>query len=182
MDDERRWIRTRSALRRGLAILLLIGTWSATAWAQQPAPVGSEFQVNTYTTNSQLSPSVALDADGDFVVVWQSRGSGGTDSSEYSIQGQRYASDGSTVGGEFQVNTYTTYSQAGPSVALDADGDFVVVWNSAGSDDTDSDGASIQGQRYAGIFAARIFADGFESGDTTAWSPVASQRSRRLGV
>ncbi len=71
---------------------------------------------------------MSLDADGDFVVVWFSYGSGGTDSSSISVQGQRYASDGSTVGGEFQVNTYTTSSQKDPSVSLDADGDFVVVW------------------------------------------------------
>jgi hypothetical protein len=33
---------------------------------------------------------VSLDAAGDFVVVWQSDGSSGTDSSGYSIQGQRH--------------------------------------------------------------------------------------------
>ena len=107
---------------------------------------------------------MGLDADGDFVVVWNSRGSGGTDSSARSIQGQRYASDGSAVGGQFQVNTYTTDYQYFSSVALDADGDFVVVWESEGSGGTDSDGLSIQ------MTPGLIFADGFESGDTGAWT------------
>ncbi|MCG8455583.1 MAG: hypothetical protein MI919_04825, partial [Holophagales bacterium] len=48
--------------------------------------VGAEIQVNTYTTSFQDSPSVAVDADGDFVVVWTSNGSDGTDNSSYSIQ------------------------------------------------------------------------------------------------
>ena len=72
-----------------------------------PSPVAS-FQVNTYTTDIQDDPSVGLGADGDFVVVWHSDGSSGTDSSSFSIQGQRYASDGSPVDGEIQVNAHTT--------------------------------------------------------------------------
>ena len=117
-------------------------------YASNGAAAGGEFQINTYTTGNQVLPSVALDADGDFVVVWQSFGSA-TDPSFYSIQGQRYAADGSTVGGQFQVNTYTTSTQANPSVAIDAAGDFVVVWRSIGSSATDSSSSSVQGQRYA---------------------------------
>ncbi len=117
-------------------------------YASGGAVAGAQFQVNTYTTSVQTSPAVSMDSDGDFVVVWQSSGSGGTDSDAYSIQGQRYASDGSTAGAQLQVNTYTTSLQFEPSVSLDADGDFVVVWNSIGSGGTDSTGPSIQGQRY----------------------------------
>ena len=118
-------------------------------FASDGSAVGTEFQVNTYTTDFQQFPSVALSADGDFVVVWQSVGSAGTDSDGFSVQGQRYASDGSAVDAEFQVNTYTTARQTDPSVGSDADGDFVVVWQSEGSAGTDSDGSSVQGQRYA---------------------------------
>jgi len=39
--------------------------------------VGSEFQVNTYTTGAQYFPSVAMDATGNFVVVWTSSGQDG---------------------------------------------------------------------------------------------------------
>src|ERR1700712_639813 len=31
-------------------------------------PLGSEFQVNTFTSTSQSNPKVGMDADGDFVV------------------------------------------------------------------------------------------------------------------
>jgi len=109
---------------------------------------GSEFQINTYTTLSQRSPAVAMNSDGDFVVVWHSNGSSGTDTSVYSIQGQRYNSNGTTQGSQFQINTYTTGHQTFPAVALDSIGDFVVVWESNGSSETDSSSLSIQGQRY----------------------------------
>jgi hypothetical protein len=69
-------------------------------------------------------------------------------------EGQHFASDGSAIGSEFQVNTYTTHSQRSPSVALASDGDFVVVWdsgysNNPGSYGSDTTYTSIQGQRYA---------------------------------
>ena len=35
--------------------------------------IGSEFQVNGYTTGEQNSPTVAADAAGNFVVTWESR-------------------------------------------------------------------------------------------------------------
>ncbi len=127
-------------------------------------PSGDEFQVNTYTTSHQTQPSVAFDDGGGFVVVWESNGSSGdTDSME--IQGQRFVSDGTALGGEFHVNTYTTSNQGRPSVAADPDGDFVVVWHSDGSNGLDTDSRSVQGQRFAGLFT-----DGFESGDPSAWS------------
>ena len=116
--------------------------------AQAQTPAGTEFQVNAYTTGSQTSPAVAMDGDGDFVVVWMSYGSPGTDTNNSSLQGQRFASDGSALGAQFQVNTYTTFHQGGTSVAVDAQGDIVVVWHSSGSFGTD-DWYSIQAQRYA---------------------------------
>ena len=118
-------------------------------FAADGSAIAAEFQVNTYSTNDQRFPKVALAADGGFVVVWQSDGSGGTDSSGYSIQGRRFAADGSPVSAEFQINTYTTGEQRVPAVSLDADGDFVVVWSSYGSGATDPSSYSIQGQRFA---------------------------------
>ncbi len=116
-------------------------------YAADGSRVGGQFQVNTYTTGNQDGGRVTMDADGDFVVVWDGPG-GGTDTTPNGIHGQHFASDGSRVGGEFQANTYTTNSQYTPSVAMDADGDFVVAWVSLRSAGTDSSGASIQAQRY----------------------------------
>lgn len=127
--------------------LLAWGLWAA-AVSAQPLPVGSELQVNTYTTGAQILPSIAVESDGDFVVVWLSYGSNDSDTSESSIQGQRFSSDGSAFGAQFQINTYTASSQIIPAVASDSNGRFVVVWNSYGSDESDTSGFSVQGRRY----------------------------------
>jgi hypothetical protein len=103
-------------------------------------PLGSEFRVNTYTTSDQSEPSVAADSAGNFVVVWTSSSQ---DGSVDGVFGQRYASSGAPVGSEFRVNTYTTGHQDDPSVAVDASGNFVVVWYGFTGD------AIIHGQRYS---------------------------------
>jgi hypothetical protein len=112
-------------------------------------PVGGDFQVNTTTQGNQLFPAVAVDADGDFVVVWQNSGATATDPSSGSVRGRRFASGGLPLGGDFQVNTYTAGLQGYPRVASSPGGDFVVVWHSDGSADFDDSGYSIQGRRYA---------------------------------
>jgi hypothetical protein len=130
------------------ATLAAIGLWLAAAPpASGQTPVGSEFQVNSYTTGYQLNASVSELAGGGFVVTWQSYGSAGSDASDYSIQGQRYAGDGSELGGQFQVNSFAAGNQNYPAVAAGGGG-FVVVWGSGGSAGTDASGYSIQGQRY----------------------------------
>lgn len=109
---------------------------------------GAEFVVNSYTTSEQLDPAVAMDSDGDFVVTWGSFGSNYGDTNNLSVQGQRYNSAGTAQGSQFQVNSYTTGSQRRPAIALDSDGDFVITWDSAGSSGGDTNGLSVQGQRY----------------------------------
>src|SRR5207244_9162179 len=84
-------------------------------------PQGTEFQVNTYTTNSQRGASVAVDGTGNFVVVWNSYGQDGSD---YGVFARRFQADGTAIGAEFQVNTYTTSAQYGvrSAVAVTTDG------------------------------------------------------------
>ena len=91
--------------------------------------IGSEFQVNTYTTGYQFGPAVAMDRFGSFIIAWSS---GGQDGSDYGIFAQRFDSVGSKAGPEFRVNTYTTGYQGSAAVATDPSGGFVVVWESRG--------------------------------------------------
>src|SRR5207302_7510917 len=102
-----------------------------------------------YTTGNQQHAAVAMDPLGNFVVVWSSYGSSSTDTNSYSVQGQRFSANGTTAGGQFQVNTYTTGIQEYPRVAVDVAGDFVVVWSGSGSGGTDTAGSSAHGQRFA---------------------------------
>jgi len=111
---------------------------------------GSEFRVNTYTTDDQNHPSAAMDSSGNFVVAWQSAGQDGDGDGVYA---QRYNASGVTQGSEFRVNTYTTSGQARPSVAMDFSGNFVVAWDSR-----DQDGSSY------GVYAQRYNASGVAQG------------------
>jgi hypothetical protein len=114
-------------------------------------PLGPEFQVNSFTRDIPLntrtannenpdgttyfdlygqdSPDIAMNASGQFVVVWQSEEQDGDDAGVFA---QRYNPSGQPVGGEFQVNTMTTGDQYSPSVAIRNDGSFVVAWEDNG--------------------------------------------------
>jgi hypothetical protein len=111
------------------------------------AAVGDDFQVNSYTPSGQSLPSVGMDAAGNFVVVWQSYGSPGSDRSGFSIQGQRFDWSGSAIGTQFQINTYTTDAQTAPAIAMAPAGNFVVVWTSAPHAGPEADG-DVKGQRF----------------------------------
>lgn len=107
------------------------------------APLGNEFKVNSTTASAQRDPAVAMDDQGNFVVVWTSYGqdAGG----DWGIFGQRFNSSGQTVGNEFQVNTMAGNYQDQPAVAMDAAGNFIVVWSGY----TDGSGRGIYAQRYS---------------------------------
>jgi hypothetical protein len=135
----------------------------------QYVPLGPEFQVNGYVQSDQERPAVATDAAGNFVVVWRSYGSAFTDTSEESIQGQRYDSLGTALGSQFQVNIYTPGRQSDAAVAMDSGGDFVVVWSSAGSPEDDAEGLSVQARRFAsdgtplsGQFQVNTYTTGYQ--------------------
>jgi hypothetical protein len=107
------------------------------------APRGGEFRVNAHTTDRQLSPSVAADADGGFLIAWASAAQDGAGLGVYARQ---YGDDGQPIGGEFRVNTYTTADQHLPTVAVDHAGDYVVAWTSFGQD---GNNPGVFAQRYA---------------------------------
>jgi hypothetical protein len=104
-------------------------------------PLGTEFRVNTYTTDGQAGPSIASDADGDFVVVWSSYRPG----SSVDVFAQRYRAGGTPQGSEFRVNSFTTGGQLSPSVAMDPQGKFVIAWH---GDSQDGSGSGIYAQRF----------------------------------
>jgi hypothetical protein len=119
-------------------------------FAPDGSPAGPQFRVDDSAVDDPGRPAVAAIADGGFVVVWESSGSGGSDTSGWSVQARRFAADGDPAGAQFQVNSYTTGAQAGPDVAASGDGGFVVVWSSDGSDGGDTSSLSVQGQRFSG--------------------------------
>ncbi|KAJ3429253.1 hypothetical protein M0812_24597 [Anaeramoeba flamelloides] len=99
---------------------------------------GSEFQVNTYTDNSQYAPAISsIGKNGKkFVVTWNSDE---PDESRNDIFAQVYwSSNGSKAGSEFQVNDYSFLNQAYPTVtSIEIEDErFVIAWDSFRDDTT----------------------------------------------
>ncbi len=113
-------------------------------------PVSDEFQVNRVTFSNQNRPSVAMDADGDFIVAWASDRQ---DGASYGIVAQRFRASGERQGEEFIVNGRRSGGQSFPSVAMDDEGKFIVVWVSHGQDGS-----------AGGIFAQQYDAQGEKFG------------------
>lgn len=122
-----------------------LGGIYAQLYGADGTPIGGEFQVNTYTTSLQFAPTVAALADGGFVISWSSWGSFGPDTTHPGVLAQRYAADGTPIGGEFQVNAFTWLHQESSAIAALADGGFVITWMSSGQD---GDNWGIYAQRY----------------------------------
>src|SRR4051794_25426168 len=84
--------------------------------------VGKEIVVATGRA-AQHNPSVALDARGNFVVVWTQEWS----PTDHDVHGQRFNANGTKSGGEFMVAD-THKNEDDPSVAMAANGTFVVSY------------------------------------------------------
>jgi len=142
-------------------------------------PLGPEFRVNTYTSDSQQQARVATDGNGNFVVVWTSEGQ---DGSAAGIFGQRFSSSGDPVGPEFRVNSYTTGFQYRPAVsAAVTPNDFVVVWQDGTVPGGGGTGRGVFGQRFAtaGVplgpeFEVETYTTGFQGAPAIVVQPSGS--------
>jgi hypothetical protein len=114
-------------------------------------PVGQRFQVNTTTTNDDQAPAVAMAADGRFLVVWQSNGSG-----RWGIVARAFAAGGAPASGETAVNVTTAGARHSPAVAyLPASAAvaaerFEVVWQAEGQDGAGAGASGIVGRAFDG--------------------------------
>jgi len=121
----------------------------AQRYASDGSPLGAEFLVNAFTPGSQRVADIDVHPNGDFVIVYDAgsfMGGYDQDGSYQGIFGRQFASSGTPVGAEFQVNTYTTGFQLVPSVASQGNGAFVVVWN---SNLQDAEGVGVFAQQFA---------------------------------
>jgi hypothetical protein len=66
--------------------------------------LGTEFQVNGWTTGAQYTPDLACLDDGGFVVVWDGLAAGG-----YGIQGRRFDAAGTPATGDFDVDGFSEH-------------------------------------------------------------------------
>jgi hypothetical protein len=165
MDDDGDFVVTWTSYHDGSSGGVFAQRYNASGVAQ-----GSEFRVNSFTSSLQYYSTVAMDADGDFVVTWSSY----RDGSGAGVYAQRFNAAGTALGNEFRVNTYTAGNQLFSNVAMEPDGDFVVTWSSYGQEGANS-GWGIYAQRYSaagsergGEFAVNTFTSNSQVYSTVA--------------
>ena len=116
-------------------------------------PLGDDFRIDEAGSGG-AGPGVGGRDSGSFVVAWQ-RVAGG----DFLTYGRAFNASGAPLTGEFQVNTSTSSFALDPDVAMNAAGEFIVVW---------SNDYELWSRRFE--LHDQLFEDGFESGDTSAWS------------
>ncbi|MFH0945274.1 MAG: hypothetical protein V2A76_08760, partial [Planctomycetota bacterium] len=107
----------------------------ARLYDQYGSALGPSFLVNSNSAGQQRDPIVAMDGDGDFVVVWQDES--GTDGDGWGIYARLFDSSGIAKGPQFLVTNTTAGDQRDPQVTCDYVGNFVVTWESNASGDFD---------------------------------------------
>lgn len=107
-------------------------------------PKTGEVRVNSTTAGDQTDSAVAVNRmTGEAVVTWSSAAQDGSGLGVYT---QRFDNNGSPIGLETRVNTYTTGDQLDPAVGIHRlTGSFIVTWTSVGQDGS---GGGIYGQVY----------------------------------
>ena len=161
----------------------------ARSFSSAGAPLTGELQVNTYTVNDQQNPSVAVSASGQFVVVWQSLLQ---DANGQGVFARRFSSSGAALANEFQISAYTIGSERNPSVAVDADGEFIVAWDDGIATNVFARRFSSDGVPLTGNFLVNTYTPSYQifpsvaasaSGDfVVAWEDQSGHDGDNLGV
>ena len=122
--------------------------------------IGSEFQINTTTTqdNSQSSqyvgPQVINLQGGGFFASWISGNDDGNGS--YGLYGQKFDQNGNKVGSEIPLNTQTDGNQWDGKLSPLPDGGFMATW---------TDTHDTYGGVGTDVFAQRFDSEGFKIGE-----------------
>lgn len=122
---------------------------------------GAIIGVQTTVYGGVGSPSVAMDASGNFAVVW---GENGRDLDFSAVLLQQFDANGTKTGSAVTVNLTTAKDQERPQIAMDATGNFVVTWESDGQDGS-GEGIYLRSFEAGGLNpGAEIRANGYTAG------------------
>ncbi len=94
---------------------------------QNGIPLGTEFQVNSYTSDNQQHPAIVMDKYGYFVITWSSFGQ---DGDKTGIMARRFNRYGEATDQEFRVHLSSESWQEWPAIAMDKWSNFVICWHS----------------------------------------------------
>lgn len=90
--------------------------------------------VNSIAAGQQFNPAMAMEANGDFLVVWEDDQN---NDGNFTIRGRGFYANGNQRFADIDINTDTNGHQENPAIAIDSYGRFVATWQ----DDKDGNGS-----------------------------------------
>jgi hypothetical protein len=135
----------------------LDGSIQGRLFAPGGTPLSGDVQINQETAGRQKEPRVEAREDGSFLVVW---------SSPELLSARVVGADGLPAGSEIRVSSTDDPLRPlfrAPGLAAGPAGRFVVNW-------LNHDSTYYGDTMRARFLREELFTDGFESGDTSAWS------------
>ncbi len=110
--------------------------------------LGDNYRVNDSEKGSRGNPSIAMDADGNFIIAWIDSRVRGND-----VYYQCFDHYGKPIENNKRVNmNYSTYMLQSPSVVISRAGDFIITWMQPHSPDSYSDSGNIYYQRFINYY------------------------------
>jgi hypothetical protein len=153
--------------------LIVWGVWDVVAdmsrlfarrVAQDGSLIGPEVPLLETPETWFINADAAMLPNGQFVVTWDAaQVNGGTKD----IYVRQFRADGFPLSPVELVNRSNAGNEREPNIAALSTDSVVVVWENV--DGQDGDEGGVYGQRLR-VLPTPFFADGFESGDTGAWS------------
>jgi Ca2+-binding RTX toxin-like protein len=119
------------------------------------AKVGVETLVNTPSAEIQSEHMVAVQANGNYLLIWESYPNTVTGVEQRDVFSQLYNSAGGKIGPQTRVNTTTPGGQGEPHASAMFDGGYLVTWVGNGPGDA------------SGVFTQRLNASGVLVGAET---------------
>ena len=97
--------------------------------------VGGQQLINTASVDTQTEHMVAVQANGNYLVVWESYPETVNGPGQIDVMAQLYNSTGAKVGVQTRLNTTITGDQGEPHVSAMFDGGYLVTWVGNGPGD-----------------------------------------------
>jgi hypothetical protein len=111
--------------------------------------VGDDLLLNTTTRGDQGHPYAIVLADGSIFAVFEDASLTSPDTDGTGVRARRLDSTGTPTGDDFLVNSFYGGDQEDPSLAADAAGGVLVVWEDASAPPPDGSGDGVQCRLFA---------------------------------
>jgi hypothetical protein len=110
--------------------------------------LGDDFVLNSRTLGDQAHPRLIQLPDGSIFLAFEDGSMLPPDTKGNGVRERRLASDGTPNGTEHEANTYYTDDQEDTALAVDPDGNVLLLWKDGGGSPPDNSDDSVRARLY----------------------------------